>query len=147
LRLPSHRGPQSDGTLWAWGDNSYGQLGQGNTNGGYTGPTQVGTATNWVAVASGNLHTVALKSDGTLWAWGDNTHGDLGLGERQQRLCEPDGRSSQQPPIRRRPTTAWVAVACGQDHTGALRSDGTLWAWGNNSDGELGQGNATNSSA
>ena len=66
-----------DGTLWAWGDNSYGQLGDG-TNVNKTSPKQIGTDNNWSIVNANFHHTVAIKSDGTLWAWGWNSSGQLG---------------------------------------------------------------------
>ncbi|MEC4050285.1 T9SS type A sorting domain-containing protein [Flavobacterium sp. SUN046] len=72
-------GIKTDGTLWAWGKNTVGQLGDGTTNNTYI-PLQVGTDTNWVSVSCGNQHTIALKSDGSLWAWGDNYYGQLGNG-------------------------------------------------------------------
>ena len=71
---------KSDGTLWAWGDNEVGQLGDGTTNDKHT-PTQESTgATNWSSIAAGGSHTVALRSDGTLWAQGWNSYGRLGDG-------------------------------------------------------------------
>ena len=72
-------GIKMDGTLWAWGNNGIGQLGDGTTNNTYI-PVQVGTDSNWVSVSCGNQHTIALKSDGSLWAWGDNSYGELGDG-------------------------------------------------------------------
>ena len=68
---------QSNGSLWAWGNNSSGQLGNG-TYTSATSPAQVGTGTTWSAVAAGSDFVVALTSDGTLWAWGDNSSGQLG---------------------------------------------------------------------
>src|SRR3990170_328103 len=70
---------KSDGTLWAWGYNYYGQLGDGASGGGNykTTPVQIGTGTNWSQIAAGGYHTLAIKSDGTLWAWG-NYYGQLG---------------------------------------------------------------------
>ncbi|MBK7148652.1 MAG: hypothetical protein IPH78_07440 [Bacteroidetes bacterium] len=68
---------RADGTLWAWGYNSYGQLGTNNTT-TFNYPVQVGSATNWQYVSAGYYHTMAIKSDGTLWAWGYNGYGQLG---------------------------------------------------------------------
>ncbi|MCX8069677.1 MAG: hypothetical protein N2738_04155, partial [Thermodesulfovibrionales bacterium] len=65
---------KSDGTLWAWGDNYYGQLGDGS-NSNKSKPTKIGGDNNWVSVAAGRRHSVAIKSDGTLWAWGGNSCG------------------------------------------------------------------------
>ena len=70
---------RSDGTLWSWGYNLYGQLGDGTTT-SRSIPVQIGTATNWREVATGYYHTIALKTDGTLWSWGYNSDGQLGNG-------------------------------------------------------------------
>jgi alpha-tubulin suppressor-like RCC1 family protein len=121
-----------DGTLWAWGHNNFGQLGDGTTR-GQSSPVQVGTATNWASVAGSYYHTVAVRSDGTLWAWGDNRSGQLGDGTTT-------GRSS---PVQVGSATNWASVAGGVDHTVAVRSDGTLWAWGLNFYGQLGNGTTT----
>jgi alpha-tubulin suppressor-like RCC1 family protein len=121
---------KSDGSLWAWGDNTYGELGLGDMS-WRTNPTQVGSDTDWVAVAGGREHTLALKSDGTLWAWGRNdAGGQLGLGDTTDRLI----------PTQVGTENDWVTVACGAFHTVALKSDGSLWAWGDNTHGQLGQG-------
>lgn len=78
---------KTDGTLfWAWGKNNKGQLGLGDTEKRYI-PTKIGTAadTNWVEVFVGKSHTIARKSDNTLWGWGNNGHGQLGLGDKNNR--------------------------------------------------------------
>ena len=72
-------GIKTDGTLWAWGLNSVGQLGI-DTNASTHIPTQIGTANNWVSVGAGNQHAVALRADGSLWSWGNNDKGQLGNG-------------------------------------------------------------------
>ena len=124
-------GLRSDGSLWAWGDNRYGQLGMGVgdiTN--RTMPTRVGVASDWVAVSCATFFSVALKSDGTLWAWGYNADGELGLGDTWQReIPTPVGTDAD-----------WVAVSCGSFHMLALKSNGSLWSWGMNGYGELGRG-------
>ena len=74
---------KTDGTLWAWGDNSYGQLGDGTTTHRLS-PVQVGSG--FASVAAGYYHTVAVKTDGTLWAWGYNDYGQLGDGTTTYRL-------------------------------------------------------------
>ena len=71
----------ANGELWAWGGNSHGQLGIGNTTTTpYDTPQQVGTDTNWVSVACGAAHTLAINANGELWAWGLNSSGQLGQG-------------------------------------------------------------------
>jgi hypothetical protein len=70
---------KTDGTLWAWGSNTAGQLGDG-TSYVRSVPVQIGTSANWKSVYVGNRHTLAIKTDGTLWAWGDNKYGQLGDG-------------------------------------------------------------------
>jgi alpha-tubulin suppressor-like RCC1 family protein len=126
-------GIRSDGTLWAWGYNGFGQLGLGNTVTKST-PQQVGTATDWMVVTAGGYHTLAIKSDGTLWAWGLGTSGQLGLGDT----------NSYTTPQQVGTATDWVAVSAGLSHTLAIKSDGTLWAWGKNDLGQLGLGDTTN---
>ncbi len=120
---------KSDGTLWAWGDNDYGQLGDGTTTDKAT-PTQIGSATNWSAIAAGSRHTVGLKSDGTLWTWGRNPYGQLGDGTTVDKYSPTQVGSA----------TNWSTVAAGRHHTASLTSDGTLWAWGRNDYGQLGDG-------
>ncbi len=121
----------SSGALWAWGDNSRGQLGVGDRTDRLS-PTQVGTATNWKSVSAGWYHSLGVRADGTLWAWGDNSAGQLGTG----------GRESANSPTPVGAGTDWVAVAAGQGHSLGLRSDGTLWAWGNNEDNRMGTGSS-----
>jgi alpha-tubulin suppressor-like RCC1 family protein len=123
---------QKDGSLWAWGYNDSGQLGLGD----YTPPpthrvpTRVGTASDWVAVAAGAEHSLGLKADGTLWAWGQNGWGKLGLGPSADWQYAPAQVSGSD----------WIAIAAGFNHNLGLKADGTLWAWGTNVQGELGLG-------
>jgi len=132
---------KSDGTVWSWGSNSVGQLGNGTTLGSNV-PVQVVTSvggpalTNVAAVAAGSNHTVALKSDGTLWAWGNGLSGQLGNGT---------DINSNVPVQEFTKATDWVAVTAGNGHTVALKSDGSLWAWGANNHGQLGNGTNINS--
>ena len=125
---------KTDGTLWAWGNNNfYGQLGLSNTT-NRSSPVQVGALTNWSKVSCGNSHTMAIKTDGTLWAWGNNAYGQLGL-------PNTTNRSS---PVQVGTLTNWSKVSCGDSHTMAVKTDGTLWSWGLNSSGQLGLSNTTN---
>lgn len=121
---------KGDGSLWAWGYNVYGQLGSGSTSTYRSTPGQVGSDTDWRAAAAGAFHSLAIKSDGTLWAWGYNAYGQLGDGTETQRLT----------PVQVGTDTDWVAVTGGQYHSVALKADGTLWSWGDNYYGSLGQG-------
>jgi alpha-tubulin suppressor-like RCC1 family protein len=123
---------KSDGTLWTWGRNEWGQLGDG-TMVNQSSPVQVGSTTNWRSVAAGHEHTVAVKSDGTLWTWGRNEWGQLGDGTMV----------NQSIPVQVGSATNWQSVAAGHEHTVAVKSDGTLWTWGGNSYGQLGDGRTT----
>jgi alpha-tubulin suppressor-like RCC1 family protein/phosphoheptose isomerase len=133
-------GLKTDGTLWGWGSNYYGGFGDG-TSGTVTNkntPTQIGTATNWQSISAGLSHTVGLKTDGTIWAWGYNYMGQLG-----------DGTSgtgaNKNIPTQIGTETNWKSVSAGDYHTIGLKNDGTLWAWGSNSGGTLGDGTYTSS--
>ncbi|SFJ76133.1 Alpha-tubulin suppressor [Paenibacillus sp. UNC496MF] len=118
---------QSDGTVWAWGNNWDGQLGDGSKAGRVT-PVQVKSITNVVNVAAGSWHSLALKSDGTVWAWGSNSHGQLGDGSTTDRDT----------PVQVLGLDSVVAIDAGGDHNLALKSDGTVWAWGSNNWAQLG---------
>ena len=123
---------KSDGSLWAWGYNSDGQLGDGSKVNSLM-PKQIGTGFAAVAAGGGGWHTIALKSDGSLWAWGDNGRGQLGDG------------STTDSQVPKQIDTGYAAIAAGQLHTVALKSDGSLWAWGYNGGGQLGDGTTVNS--
>jgi len=139
---------RADGTLWTWGRNDQGQLGIGtfspsfpDTSSGTNTPQRIGTNANWQAISAGREHTVALRADGTLWTWGQNRFGQLGIGTFSPSF--PDTPSGTNTPQQVGSETNWQAVAAGHDHTVALRTDGTLWAWGVNSSGQLGIGTFT----
>jgi alpha-tubulin suppressor-like RCC1 family protein len=117
----------SKGIVWAWGDNNYGQLGDG-TRTRRTIPVQVPSLREVTAIAAGSNHTVALKSDGTVWAWGQNAHGQLGNGTTVVHTS----------PVQVVDLEGAVAIASHDNHTLALKNDGTVWAWGDNSRGQLG---------
>ncbi|MFA6287906.1 MAG: RHS repeat-associated core domain-containing protein [Opitutaceae bacterium] len=131
---------KNDGTLWAWGGNKAGGLGDGTTTDRLRAVQVQGASaplTGIVAVAAGGLHAVALKSDGTVWAWGNNDHGQLGDGTLTMRLKAVSVKGPAGP------LTGIVAIAAGDNHNLALKSDGTIWAWGSNGLSELGSSSAT----
>jgi alpha-tubulin suppressor-like RCC1 family protein len=120
---------KGDGTVWAWGENTYGQLGDGTFADRQTAAPVIGL-TGVVAIAAGTWHTVALKADGTVWAWGSNPVGALGDGTFADRST----------PVRVGSLTGVVAIAAGTDTTWALKSDGSVWGLGANDYGQLGDG-------
>jgi len=123
-----------DGTVWAWGANAWGQLGDGTTF-HRTTPVQIQNLNNVVAIATGADHTVALKEDGTVWAWGNNSLGQLGDGTNY----------SKNSPIQVHNLSNITSIAAGVNHTIALRGDGTVWAWGSNFFYQLGDGTNSDS--
>ena len=131
--------------LMAWGDNRYGQLGVGafDTTAPYSraAPTIVSGVPALAALADGFYHSVGLAADGSVWTWGYNNYGELGIGAFD--TVAPYGRSV---PAKIASFTGVIAVAAGTNHSLALKSDGTVWAWGWNSSGQLGDGSGTNQS-
>jgi len=121
-------GLRHDGSLYAWGDNAEGQLGSGAAAGDALTPRRVGSANDWVAVAAGAYHALALKCDGSLWAWGRNSDGQLGIGTR----------TSWDVPVRVGTANDWGAVAAGDSSSYAIKADGSLYVWGRNESGQLG---------
>jgi len=128
----------SDGTLWAWGNNGNGQLGDGTIVSRST-PTLVTGGAPWTAIAAGAAFTLALRADGTLWAWGHNGLGQLGDGSAT-------GPINQSRPVPSQIGTgaAWRLIAAGANHGMAITADGTLWTWGHNLGGQLGDGTSNN---
>jgi alpha-tubulin suppressor-like RCC1 family protein len=132
-------GVRANGSLWAWGFNYHGQLGLavGDTTNRQV-PTQVGAASNWVAVEAGRLHSLGVRANGSLWAWGFNYHGQLGLAVGDT--------TDRQVPTQVGAPSNWVVVAAGDFHSLGICADGALWAWGYNYYGQLGlaMGDTTN---
>ena len=129
---------RSDGSVWAWGDNTEGELGDG-TDIGRTLPVQVLYLSHVIAIACGHDHCLALESDGTVWAWGTNTGGQLGVGT-------PEGTLPfSMAPMQIGSFANVIAIAAGRDSSLAVKSDGTVWAWGSGSHGQLGNGSTTDS--
>jgi alpha-tubulin suppressor-like RCC1 family protein len=131
---------KTDGTLWAWGSNSSGQLALGNTT-SYSSPKQVGALTNWSFISPAcytNEFVLALKTNGTAWAWGYNDYGTLAI--------PPSAPKSS--PIQIGSLTTWYKVSAGGLAAYGIATDGTAWAWGyNTSYGALGLGDTTNRSS
>lgn len=113
---------KADGSLWTWGSNSCGRLGDGTTTNCLV-PHQIGT--EFVQVAAGAFHSVAVKRDGSLWGWGLN---DGAIGETPERHCLLPVLMGHD----------FVQAAVGQEHTVALKNDGTVWVWGKNNYWQLG---------
>jgi len=120
--------------LWVWGNNPSGQLGDNTTTQRNTPVTTLSGGANWKQVACGNGHTVAIKTDGTLWTWGHNYYGQLGLNDTNPR-CTPVTTFAG--------GTNWKQVASGWRHTTAIKTDGTLWTWGQGNYGQIGDNTTT----
>jgi len=131
--VPSSFATKHDGTLWAVGRNVWGQLGQGDTT-NRSSPVQIGALTNWGKITNGNgRYGLSVKTDGTLWAWGQNANGCLGLGNT----------TDYSSPVQVGALTNWLDVSAMYAATIGLKTDGTMWSWGKNVAGQLGLGNTT----
>lgn len=129
-QIASNAAIKTDGTLWVWGSNFYGQLGNNTGNISRSVPvTTFAGGNNWKQVAHTLGHMAAIKTDGTLWVWGSNIGGEIGINNLQNKST---------------PVTTflggndWRVVSCGGDHTAAIKKNGTLWTWGFNYDGQCG---------
>jgi len=131
---------KTDGTLWAWGTNEGGQLGQNEQDGDLTSrssPTQIGTDTTWNYIACDGYAMIATKTDNTLWAWGRNNDGELGH----------NNKTWYSSPVQI-PGTTWSGPVGNYNMSfSCIRTDGTLWTWGKNEYGQLGIGDASNYSS
>ena len=128
---------KTDGTLWTWGCNNNAQLGNGTTVSRCSPGTVAGGGTNWCQVSGSSGNSVSIKTDGTLWTWGSNGQGRLGDGTVVAR-CSPGTVAGG--------GTTWclAKIYPNGDHTLALKTDGTLWTWGRNYQGSLGNGTTVN---
>jgi alpha-tubulin suppressor-like RCC1 family protein len=119
---------KDDGTLWSWGANNSGQLGLGN-NINVSNPQQIGTSNDWKEISAGAGHSLAIKNNGTLWAWGWNEYGQIGN----------NSIVNINSPIQIGTDNNWKNVYCGIFVSAAIKQDSTLWGWGaNNGVGNLG---------
>ncbi len=123
-------GVRAGGSLWCWGANPAGQLGLGARTGDRLTPQRVGAEDGWHGLAAKARFNCALRPDDSLWCWGDNSDGQLGLGDTTDRLA----------PTATAPGARWTQVAMGPLHTCAIRVDGALFCWGLNDFGQLGAG-------
>ena len=129
---------KTDGTLWGWGRNNYGQVGNGTTT-DVSNPTQIGTASNWIMVSSGQMHSAAINSSGELYTWGYNGYGQLGDGTTTNRSSPTRiGIGFSQTLV------SFSDVSCGGFHTLAkLENSYNTYSCGNNTWGECGNGTVT----
>ena len=133
---------KADGTVWTWGSNSSGQLGDGSTTSRRLA-AQAKTASNTfltgvIAIAAGDNFCAALRSDGTVWTWGVNSSGQLGIGSTTTQKYAVQVKLSGGTPL-----SGIADIACGSAHALALKTDGTVWSWGGNTNGQLGNGTTT----
>ena len=130
VKRPRSAAIKTDGTLWMWGNNNGGALGDGG-NVSKSSPVQIGALTNWKKVVMGRQFTLALKTDGTIWSWGVNDSFQLGTGETNQAL-------EVSSPVQIGSLTTWIDIGAGGNAAGAVRSDGKMYTWGTNYYGNLG---------
>lgn len=128
------------GSLWGWGKNSNGQLGDETVEDKSSPVQTICGGTNWLRIACGYYTSIGVKTDGTLWSWGDNNHGSIGDDTT-------DNKSSPVQTISGGTDWAKIASGCYWDHNFAIKTDGTLWGWGYNSNGELGCGDTDDRSS
>jgi alpha-tubulin suppressor-like RCC1 family protein len=125
---------KTDGTLWTWGNGLNGRLGNAVTVDRSTPVTTFSGGTNWKQVSCGDNYTAAVKTDGTLWTWGNGTNGRLGNGVTTGNISTPVTTFAG--------GTDWKQVSSQTTHTTAVKTDGTIWTWGDGTNGKLGN-NAT----
>lgn len=133
-------GLRNDGSMWNWGKNDYGQLGDGTTVNKSSPVTIAGGGTTWKMIAAGVQTSFAIKTDGTLWSWGRGTFGVLGNNTTTNRSSPGTVAGGG---------TTWKMVASDEGTlcAGAIKTDGTLWRWGSNSNGEIGDNTTVNKSS
>lgn len=124
---------KTTGTLWCWGANDNGLLGLGGASDPeYDVPTRVGTATNWTGVSAGGTHSCGRRTPGRLYCWGGNFAGQLGTGNTGGFVPTPTQVTGS--------VTTWASVSAGYQHTCARRTNSRLFCWGDDGDGQLGDG-------
>ena len=127
---------KTDGTLWSWGSGGYGRLGDNTATSKSSPVREITSSTTWCQTSAGGISTSAIKKDGTLWSWG----GGLQLGDNTT-----TNRSS---PVREASSsTTWCQTSVGYRHASAIKTDGALWSWGSNGCGQLGDNTTTGRSS
>ena len=121
------------GNLWSWGNNYYGQLGDGTTT-NRTSPVQIKKGTKFTQVTAGSNHSLAIDEAGNLWTWGDNVYGQLGDGTTANKTS----------PVQIKQGTKFMQISAGFRYSLAIDEAGNLWTWGYNRNGQLGDGTTTN---
>lgn len=124
---------RGNGTIWSWGTNTRGELGIGCTAAITEQRQECTYSSNWSQLSVGGCSTLAIKTDGSLWAWGCNSRGQLGVGDTNNKCV----------PTRETTSSTWSYVGGADDHTSAIKSDGSLWSWGWNDCGQLATNNKT----
>jgi alpha-tubulin suppressor-like RCC1 family protein len=124
-----------DGSLWSWGQNTYGQIGINDRTHRSSAVQTIAGGYTWIQAVAGQAHTIALKSDGTIWSWGLNDVGELGDNTQVHRSSPVQEVLAN---------TLWKQITVGSGHSGAVRTNGTLWMWGWNAAGQLGTNDRTN---
>jgi alpha-tubulin suppressor-like RCC1 family protein len=124
-------GIKTDGTIWTWGRGSSGQLGTGSYVARCSPGNVAGGGTNWSKVDSGDYHVIALKNNGTVWGWGLNNYGQLGVG---------DASTKTSPVTTAGGGTNWCTIKARFRQSAGIKTDGTLWTWGRGSNGVVGDG-------
>jgi alpha-tubulin suppressor-like RCC1 family protein len=135
---PHMLGLRANGTIWSWGCNRFGELGDGTTSDRSSPVSVVGGFSDWCEVSAGYSHSLGLRTNGTLWAWGSNNRGQIGdntITNRSSPVSVVGG------------FTDWCQASAGESHSLAVRSNGTLWAWGCNTTGQLGDNTITSRSS
>ena len=122
---------RSNGTLWAWGNNSGGKLGDNSTVSKSSPVSVVGGFTDWCQVSAGGEHSAAVRTNGTIWSWGNGNNGRLGNNSTIARSSPVSVVGG---------FTDWCQVSAGESHSVGIRTNGTLWSWGYNNNGQLGDG-------
>lgn len=129
---------RANGTLWGWGEGSFGKIGNNQANTISSPVSVVGGFTDWIQVSAGNQQSVGIRANGTAWAWGGNVNGQLG---------DNSATNKSSPVSVVGGFTDWVELSAGGFHSSGIRANGTAWAWGGNAGGGLGDNSTTSRSS